>query len=47
MTCLLKQEEIVLHLPCVVLGDTKIFIQDKYRKKSIAIFNISPLIAML
>jgi hypothetical protein len=34
MTCFLnKRDEIVLHPPCVVLGDTEIFIQDKYRKK--------------
>jgi hypothetical protein len=34
MTCLLnKHDEIVLHPPCVMLGDAEIFIQDKYRKK--------------
>jgi hypothetical protein len=34
MTCLLnKRDEIVLHPPCIVLGDTEIFIHDKYREK--------------
>jgi hypothetical protein len=33
MTCLLnKRDEIVLHPPCIVLGDIEIFIHDKYRE---------------
>jgi hypothetical protein len=34
MTCLLnKRDEIVFDPPCTVLGDTEVFIHDKYREK--------------
>jgi hypothetical protein len=34
MTRLLnKRHEIVHHLPCIVLGDTEVFIHDKYREQ--------------